>query len=65
MTHSPCTVKLYLPEVKVLVNGEIVTGQVTGTMEDWSTVIVNGVNYEFRWQTIANSLNSGKPLRIE
>ena len=59
------TVKLNLPTVKVKVNEKIVTGKVTGRMLDFATVIVNGVNYEFSWQTIANALNNDRPLRIE
>lgn len=65
MIHSICTVKLNLPEVKVQVGSKIVTGKVTGRMLDFATVVVNGANYEFAWATIANSLNSDKPLRID
>ena len=65
MTHSIYTVKLNLPEVNVKVGNKIVTGKVTGRMLDFATVIVNGVNHEFAWQTIANALNNNKPLRID
>ena len=64
MTHSIYTVKRDLPEVKVKINGKIVTGKVTGRMLDFATVIINGANYEFAWLTIASALNDDKALLI-
>jgi len=64
MIHTIETVKRYLPDVKVKIGNRIVACKVTGHMEYSATVIVDGVNYEFNWQSIVNSLNNDKPLRV-
>ena len=62
MTHSIYTVKRDLPDVKIKIDGKVVTGKVRGRMEDFATVWSGNANYEYAWQTIANALNNDKPL---
>ena len=45
--------------------GRIMTGQVRGRLYEFATVSIYGYAYpqwQFSWESIANSLNSGKPL---
>jgi len=64
MIYAVATVKLYLPKVKIKVNGKVITGEVFGKREDFATVWA-GANYEFAWSTIVDALNNDRPLLTE
>lgn len=65
-------VKEELPKVKVKIGGEKFDGQVYGKKLPYAKVSVFfppdrvkggfNVDWEFSWQAIVNSLNSGEPL---
>ena len=70
------TVKRDLPSVSIrIVKGKIVTGRVSGRLNQFATVSVpntgtlhsNSIIFadgQFSWEAIAHSLNSGKPLNV-
>ncbi len=60
-------VKEELPNVSVLVESHnLARGWVHGRSLDFAEVFLpsDGRHFQFAWDTIAKSLNSGKPLRI-
>ncbi len=67
-------VKEELPKVKVKIGGERLDGEVNGRLLPFAKVSVwfppdkvrKGfyVDWEFSWQAIVNSLNSGEPLLV-
>jgi len=68
------TVKRDLPNVAVDIGEDVVTGRLSGRMNDFATVTIfdcfrNGSNrqwsdYQFSWRTIVESLNNGTPLLL-
>lgn len=66
MVHTIESVKETLPKVQVKVDGKIITANVSGRRNRFATVWTkqNMDGWEFAWQTIVNSLNSGKPLNV-
>ncbi len=67
MTWTVADVKEELPEVKVLVESHnIARAKVYGRSLDFASVMLleDGRHFEFSWDTIARSLNTGRPLRI-
>lgn len=71
------SVRAELPPVKIMYNGILFWGRVSGRLNDFATVSpydrVDGKNkvflmgpcFEFSWETIAYSLNTSIPLSTE
>jgi len=69
ITYSPHTAgscREDLPAVRVKVDdGRIFDCQTCGRLNEFATVFVHGYafpNWQFSWQAIADSLNTGRPL---
>jgi hypothetical protein len=60
-------IKNQLPPVKVLLNGRVFDGKITGRKNNFPMIYVFGtpIGWEFSWEAIQNSLNSGTPLRVD
>ena len=59
-------IKAELPEVKVKVNGSVVTGHIYGRNSQFPTVYTkqDSRGWPFAWETIQQSLVTGKPLLV-
>ncbi len=69
---TPAMVREVLPDVCVNVGGRLIVGEVRGRLNDFATVYPikgfsgggDGAGFSFAWSTIANALNSKRPLLI-
>ena len=52
-----------LPFVAVRINGRNVIGRVLGRLLPFAGVIVGDVKFDVAWETVANCLNSGRPIQ--
>lgn len=66
MTYTIKEAKENLPDVKVKIGESVFDAKLTGRLNKFATVYLKGSTtpYEFSWNTIVNSLNTGKPLLI-
>lgn len=69
ITYSKWTadsVREDLPDVRVKVMGEVKDARVCGRLNQFAMVYLHGypASWEFSWDAVAHSLNSGKPLIV-
>ena len=64
--HTRDSVREYLPDLKIKINGEVKDARVCGRLNQFGTVYLHGYagSWEFTWDAIAHSLNSRKPLEV-
>ncbi len=60
-------VREYLPDVLLVHNARVVNARVCGRLNQFATVFIHGYHYswQFAWDTIAHSINTGKPLNAD
>lgn len=62
-TWTPELVRQKLPKVRVEHNGRIIISKVCGRQNRFATVIIDGLEIEFAWTTIARTLNQNRTLK--
>lgn len=60
------TAKRDLPQIKIKIGEEVITANISGRKKQFATVWTkdNQEGWEFSWQIITWTLNSGRPLNI-
>lgn len=70
MFYTIAEVKNQLPNIQaILPNGENINAWISGRENEFATVSIRHADdsirtYEFAWSTLANCLNSDRPVRI-